>query len=319
MTWRNAHSLTMLLTQINKLYPDRYKGTDGGISGYTYGPGGVVVNPNNYSGHNINSRGVICAFDITTGDYPGGISTNDGQRVAEGIRLSMRDQARGLTPYVIHWMDPPYVAISGAKIATAHENWAWNTYFGEDPHKSHIHPSVDWDIPHNGAPSGLSDYDNMDPWKLDGISAQGSDITEIEELSMADLNKIAQIMLDTEVDKNDKSGTITLRQFLSYADGNQAWMINEIKKVASKVADIQTSPGQYVPLRQFIADGTRAAQTAAKQTADINLSGGKTTSLRQMVSDGTRAAQKLEPIVVDIAEAVKAPAVDNVDKTKPTV
>lgn len=287
MAWRIAQSLLTLLAEVNALYPSRAKGTDGGISGYTYGPGGVVVNPYNYSGHNINSRGVICAFDITTGDRPGGISSKDGQALAERIRIAMRDQSRGQTPYVIHWMAPPYVAIAGTKIASAYDNWAWHTYYGADDHKSHIHPSVDWDIPHGGAPSD-ADYDTTASWNLGSTSGQSATITPITEegflMALSDADQI-------EVRDN-------LRK-----------LVGMTADVQGKVADIGTAAGTK-SLRQFVADGTRAAQTAAAQTADIRR-GGHDISLRQEVADIKTSVTKSEPVIVAIAEAVvTAPDVD---------
>lgn len=177
MAWRVAQSLLTLLAEVNALYPERYKGTDGSISGYTYGAGGVVVNPYNQSSHNINSEGVVCAFDITTGDYAGGISVAAGQALAEQIRIRVRDQPRGIPFYGIHYMAPPYVAIAGPKICTYGTNWEWEHYSGSDLHKSHQHWSADWDVFPGGAPSGLADYDSTLPWNLTSLAGQGSGVT----------------------------------------------------------------------------------------------------------------------------------------------
>lgn len=205
MAWRKAYSLDTILAEINALYPSRDKRTDGAISGY----------PGAQSSHNVNSEGVVCALDITTGDYPGGISTAQGQALAEQIRIACRDQPRGITVYPIHFMAPPYVAAAGPKIATAGTNWAWDDYLGSDLHTSHIHLSVDWDIFTGGRPSGLADYDLTTPWGLANTSGQVSDITPIEDdvaLTLED-----KLFIQNEMERRHavtRQTTVDARDFL---------------------------------------------------------------------------------------------------------
>lgn len=202
MAWRIAQSLLTLLDEVNALYPDRYKGTDGGISGYTYGAGGVVVNPNNQSSHNINSEGVVCAFDITTGDYDGGISTKDGQALAEKVRIAIRDQPRGIPAYPIHYMEPPYVPTPGPYIATANNNWAWAPYGGSDLHTSHLHVSVDWDVYPGGAPSGQADYDTTLPWNIAGAITKPLTPTTEKVSEMPIYKRVAPKTVTRDLGKN---------------------------------------------------------------------------------------------------------------------
>ena len=169
MAWRKAYSLEVLLAEVNALFPNRDKRTDGAISGY----------PGSQSSHNVNSAGVVCAVDITTGNYSGGISPAEGQALAEKIRIALRDQPRGIPAYPIHYMAPPYVSAAGPHIATAGTNWAWEPSGGSDPHTSHIHVSVDWDIYTGGAPSGQADFDTRLGWGLNTLAGQGSGITPI--------------------------------------------------------------------------------------------------------------------------------------------
>lgn len=65
------------------------------------------------------------------------------------------------------------------------------------------------------------------------------------------------------------------------------------------LSPIQTSAGP-VSVKQFIADGTRAAQKAAEQTGPI-LRGGKQVSLKQEVADIKTKVLGLEPVIADIA------------------
>lgn len=91
MNWTLAPALRVLLDEINAAYPNRDKRTDGTISGY----------PGARSSHNYNSQGFVCALDITTGDYPGGISTAEGQALAEQVRLAIKHQPRSTPRFPI--------------------------------------------------------------------------------------------------------------------------------------------------------------------------------------------------------------------------
>lgn len=184
MDWTLAPALKVLLAEVNAAHPDRDKRTDGTISGY----------PGARSSHNYNSAGFVCALDITTGNYPGGISGAQGQALAEQVRLALKNQPRGIPAYPIHYMAPPYVPTPGAYIATAGTNWEWEPYGfpGSDPHISHLHISADWDIYTGQAPSGLADYMTTAPWGIFNLSGQGSGITPIQEdtLSVAEVEQI---------------------------------------------------------------------------------------------------------------------------------
>lgn len=84
--------------------------------------------------------------------------------------------------------------------------------------------------------------------------------------------------------------------------------INSITKqladIQKKLEPISTSSGP-VPVREFIALGTRAAQKAAEQTADINVSGGQE-GIRDFIAKGTRAAQETVARMGAFEAALKA-------------
>ena len=86
----------------------------------------------------------------------------------------------------------------------------------------------------------------------------------------------------------------------------------QLADIQAKLAPINTAAGQ-VDLRQFIADGTRAAQAAEKQTAPINVSGGQE-GIRDFIAKGTRAAQgaeaRLAALEATLAKAVATPGTD---------
>jgi len=148
--WRAAESVKVLLSEVNALYPGRDKRTDGVISGY---PGSV-------SSHQVNSAGVVCAVDITVGDYPNGITPAQAAVLAESIRHELKVAPRGIYAYVIY----------NQRMARSTHDWEWEPYKGTSPHTDHIHVSVDWDIPEGGAPSGECPYDMTDSWNLRGPS-----------------------------------------------------------------------------------------------------------------------------------------------------
>lgn len=150
MNWRAAESVKVLLAEINALFPGRDKRTDGVISGY---PGSV-------SSHQVNSAGVVCAVDITVGDYPNGITPAQAVVLAEAIRHELKVAPRGIYAYIIY----------DRRMARSTHDWEWEPYAGTSPHTDHIHVSVDWDIPEGGAPSGECPYDMTDTWNLRGLS-----------------------------------------------------------------------------------------------------------------------------------------------------
>lgn len=193
MTWRLATSLQVLLGQINTMFPDRDKRTDGAISGY----------PGSISGHNANADGVVCAFDFTTGDYPGGITLPQSYPLADAIRQELLIAPRGLYTYLIHHMEPPWVPAPGPYIAHGGPAslWQWIPYTGSDPHTSHIHVSVDWDIPTGGAASGEDPYDMTDPWNLTTVSGQSGTITPITQdwFDMATLDDLKTAITSPDV------------------------------------------------------------------------------------------------------------------------
>src|SRR5688572_28698753 len=90
VNWRAADSVKVLLTEVNAAYPGRDKRTDGVVSGY---PGSV-------SSHQVNSAGVVCAVDITVGDYPNGITPAQASVLAEAIRHELKVAPRGIYAYI---------------------------------------------------------------------------------------------------------------------------------------------------------------------------------------------------------------------------
>ena len=126
------------------------------------------------------------------------------------------------------------------------------------------------------------------------VGAQSNTITPIEEEGF--------LMALSDADQQEL--LTNLRKLVH----GQVALTERVEAVEGRVADITTANGP-VSLRQFVADGTRAAQTAAANTGPITR-GGKQVSLRQEVADVKTSVTKSEPVIVAIADAVAAPDVD---------
>lgn len=89
---------------------------------------------------------------------------------------------------------------------------------------------------------------------------------------------------------------------LTVADINT--ISEQLAELLARTEPITTDAGPR-SVRQFIADGTRAAQEAADQTAGINVTGGQE-SLRDFIAKGTRAAQASAAKLAGLEAALKA-------------
>lgn len=126
---RAARSLDRLLTQLNTLYPNRDKVSDGGI--------GDAAHAARESDHNPDANGVFHARDFTH-DPVGGLDCN------------------WLASQLVRHNDPRI-----RYIIWNHKYWApgrnWVPYTGTNPHTHHLHLSVDY----------TPDGDNGRVWTLE--------------------------------------------------------------------------------------------------------------------------------------------------------
>jgi len=112
----------------------------------------------------------------------------------------------------------------------------------------------------------------------------------------------------------DVAGTPVIADFGLAAQGDiktGGLTVADIDSITKQLADIKallapikTDAGD-VDLRQFIADGTRAAQAAASQTGPINVDGGQE-GIRDFIAKGTRAAQASAAKLAGLEAALKA-------------
>jgi hypothetical protein len=136
MSWRLAKSLETLRAQINTRYPRRDRKSDGTI--------GDQAHSSRTSDHNPDSKGRVCAFDITRDEA-------NGPDLAKMIPLLLADKR---TKYVIYDKRIYNPSINGG---------AARPYNGANAHKQHLHLSVNqagaddtasWILP--GAPLATS-------------------------------------------------------------------------------------------------------------------------------------------------------------------
>lgn len=136
MTWRLAHSLEVLRSELDTLAPHRSKASDGTI--------GDASHAATASGHNPNAAGVVTAFDATH-DPAGGCD----------IHRIVRER---ILPHP--HPDLHYVISNGRIFNRDIGPWTDRPYGGADPHINHAHFSVGQGP--DSAPVGP--YDDPAPW-----------------------------------------------------------------------------------------------------------------------------------------------------------
>jgi len=136
MDWRLANSLITLRTQVNAMWPNRSKASDGTI--------GDAAHQAQHSEHNPNAAGVVTAMDITQDPANGA----DMQVLADML-IASKDSR---TWYIIF----------NRRIWQA--DTGWQPYSGTaDPHTNHLHISVAQDAAH---------YDNAAKWSIKGVAME---------------------------------------------------------------------------------------------------------------------------------------------------
>lgn len=179
---RKAHSLTMLLSQIDQAYPRRSKVSDGWI--------GDASHQARRSDHNPDEDGVVHAIDVTH-DPAGGFDAH------KWIRTQLVPGRDSRLKYVISngevW-DP----VRG-----------WHKYRGPNPHNHHVHVSVNdeggdderrWKL-------GISNHFKV---VVDGSQLVGA-FRNPQGLTFVPLRALAEA-LGCSVDFDEDTNTVTVRK-----------------------------------------------------------------------------------------------------------
>lgn len=120
--WRLAKSLAQLRTQLDALHPNRNKAWDG--------TKGDERHASIVSDHNPDSRGIVCAMDITH-DPP---HECNAALIAERLRASKDGRIKYLIfdHFILRSYDKPGIP-----------RWTWASYTNTDfPHDHHLHISI---------------------------------------------------------------------------------------------------------------------------------------------------------------------------------
>ena len=140
MSWRMAKSLEKLLAQLNEMFPNRSKISDGGIADLRHQKIGT-------SDHLPNKNGVVTARDFTFDANPeDGVGINC-QHLADALVKSRDKRIK-------------YIIWNGRICSSLQSPWTWRKYSGTNPHNHHLHLSVIGD-------SALCD--SVAEWNLDGV------------------------------------------------------------------------------------------------------------------------------------------------------
>lgn len=144
MSYRIAKSLDQMRSQVNQHAPNRNKSADGWI--------GDAKHAASTSDHNpwvkLSGVGIVTALDITH-DPNSGVDT---YKLADYLRQKRDSRIK----YVI----------SNARIFSSTTSpWTWRTYTGSNPHRTHIHVSVNSSVGH---------FDDTRTWDLGLESGTGA-------------------------------------------------------------------------------------------------------------------------------------------------
>lgn len=154
MSWRLAKSLEGLRSQVNALYPNRSKASDGTIGDEAHASRSSDHNPWVKITEGGKTVGIVSGMDLTHDPDDG----MDSYALADTIRLSGDKRLK----YVI----------SNGRIASATKGWAWRVYTGKNKHDHHVHVSVQPD---------KALYDDTTPWALTPRTTPAS-TTEVQPL-----------------------------------------------------------------------------------------------------------------------------------------
>lgn len=218
-----APSLETLRLQLNELFPNRSKVSDGGV--------GDLRHQNGVSDHNPDEYGIVRARDFTFDNNPLdglGIDCN----ILAKVLVTHKDKR---IKYII-WNRQ----ICASYPAKGKPAWTWRPYTGKNPHKHHLHLSVH-DEP--------SIYNQTQKWNLNGLVA---DIhpSKIVKLSDTDTSVkselvpkgelVANAVIDTNAEEKDITGNLNNQEStnLEVKDGN---------------ISLQTSSSNALPVEENIA------------------------------------------------------------------
>jgi hypothetical protein len=138
MGWTFSRGLEKLRQQINALYPNRSKVSDGTI--------GDAAHSSRTSDHNPNAKGIVCAWDVT-------------HDPANGLDCSL------LAAQLQASRDPriDYVIFRRKIMSSSVAPWTWRYYGGANPHNKHLHISIKDAVANEEGEWNLSQHSYVQP------------------------------------------------------------------------------------------------------------------------------------------------------------
>lgn len=176
MTWTFAPCLAELRAQLDALYPNRSRVSDGTI--------GDASHQARQSDHNPDANGYVCAFDITANVQDTPALGMNGTQLANLLLLDHR------CAYVIF----------------NHRIWTpdrgWHDYTGPSAHTEHVHLSCFHDAPRR---------DDRRPWALGGPSPEGGFMYEIWNAKGDATLWLVQVTTQPTADNKPGTGILRIR------------------------------------------------------------------------------------------------------------
>lgn len=184
MSWRLVESLKTLRKQLDELFPNRSKVSDGSI--------GDTSHSARKSEHNPDSQGRVCAIDITFDNDP-----------SDGVGVD----CNWLADVLVANKDPriKYIIWNKEICSSKQSPWQWRSYHGKNPHNHHLHISV------------IGDVDSTKPWNLSDkgfVTNTGTYVVKSGD-TLSGIAKSQETTVENLKSKNDlKSDLIKVGQIL---------------------------------------------------------------------------------------------------------
>lgn len=155
---RLALGLETLRSQVNAVYPDRRKDSDGTLPSDAH----HLQNPS--SDHEPDSRGIVHALDLTHDPHNG----FDSYNFADQLLKSKDKRIKYVISHSRIGGDEGYAKRNKRK------EWTWYRYYGSNPHDSHVHVSIN-----------RATEDDVSPWKWRVLKPNVIDVAKSDDFEIA--------------------------------------------------------------------------------------------------------------------------------------
>lgn len=225
MAWRLAGSLVTFRDQLNTMYPNRNKASDGTIGDAAHQAEGSASDHNPW--YVRDGIGVVTAIDITH-DPINGLSVD-----------ALSDQLAASRDPRIKYI------IANNQIMVPSQGWNWQQYDGTDPHTSHVHLSVVPTLCDQTKAWDLKEEDMPEPISLEGARLLAFTFRGYNGITQ-DKNALnGSIDADLNVNHVGKPLTVAyLRSLFNSTDSQESReTLSGLNNEALKLREVVKSPG----------------------------------------------------------------------------